>query len=285
MIVNCIKGVETFANTDIVDLENCKINITNELKLDIDQLPLINLEGQNKVRFAQIGMKMFIIFEDVEDKITFAYIIEQIINREKMEIKSIYTSTKPFNDNVLKDFFRYKKDFEMENLKSRLDYIFSKIAIIPDYEKDYLRKKIDNYLENCETNLENKKTIAETIKTDIKETKNSELVKLPIEFGGETFNTVTEFCKRFKVPNASFYDQYVHRKIPLDKIVERYKNGRIGKANTSIKFYDYLGKKMTVKELSELSGLKTHIIYNRLTNGWSVEEAVETPEMRRGERR
>ena len=44
--------------------------------------------------------------------------------------------------------------------------------------------------------------------------------------------------------------------------------------------YNYLGQEMTLAELSELSGLSTGVIYQRIESlGWTVEKAVETPKI------
>lgn len=49
--------------------------------------------------------------------------------------------------------------------------------------------------------------------------------------------------------------------------------------------YVYKGKRHTLRELSEISGLIPTTIRDRIIRGWSVEKAVETPAMKRGGRR
>lgn len=41
--------------------------------------------------------------------------------------------------------------------------------------------------------------------------------------------------------------------------------------------YEYKGEMYTASELSDISGIKYHTIIGRLTKGWSVAKAVETP--------
>ena len=43
------------------------------------------------------------------------------------------------------------------------------------------------------------------------------------------------------------------------------------------RLYEYNGKLMSVKQLSNLSGLTTSTIYKRLSRGWSIEETIEIP--------
>lgn len=43
--------------------------------------------------------------------------------------------------------------------------------------------------------------------------------------------------------------------------------------------YEYNGKLMSIKQLSEISGHNEKMLYKRLSRGWSVEEAVEIPNL------
>ena len=42
-------------------------------------------------------------------------------------------------------------------------------------------------------------------------------------------------------------------------------------------FYDYYGEKLTIGELSEMTGINYHTIYDRLHHGWDIKQAIETP--------
>lgn len=43
--------------------------------------------------------------------------------------------------------------------------------------------------------------------------------------------------------------------------------------------YEYNGKLMSIKQLSEISGHNEKMLYKRLSRGWTVEEAVEIPNL------
>ena len=47
--------------------------------------------------------------------------------------------------------------------------------------------------------------------------------------------------------------------------------------------YEYEGQRLTVKQLSELTGVAKHLIYSRLHNGWPLEAALN-PVKRQGQR-
>ncbi len=44
-------------------------------------------------------------------------------------------------------------------------------------------------------------------------------------------------------------------------------------------FYEHDGKQLTVKQLSELSGVSKHLIYSRLQKGWPIEAALDPVKM------
>lgn len=48
---------------------------------------------------------------------------------------------------------------------------------------------------------------------------------------------------------------------------------------------DYQGEQWVLTELCKAKGLDYFVIYERIRDGWSVEEAIETPKLRRGRRR
>lgn len=252
---------------------------------------MIRLENENKIYFAQVGMNMYIVYSDEANKINFAYIIEQSIANDKMIIKQIYTSTSVSELNPLGKFFKYNKEFEKENLTERLKYVISKIAVIPEREKEYLMEKITEYLENTKQDTENQGIglIKEDGKISIRESR-SNIIDLPFEYNGKTYNSITSFIKEYNIPCASFYDLYKKNKT-LDEIVEKYKNEKIITAEVkrdkkNKQLYEYLGQKMTLRELSDLSGIPYKRLHQRIhIQGWTVQDAVETPIMKVGEKR
>lgn len=44
--------------------------------------------------------------------------------------------------------------------------------------------------------------------------------------------------------------------------------------------YEYNGKLMSIKQLSEISGHNEKMLYKRLSRGWSLEEAIEIPNLK-----
>ena len=45
----------------------------------------------------------------------------------------------------------------------------------------------------------------------------------------------------------------------------------------NVRLYEYKGKQMSVKQLSQKYGIDQRNIYRRLARGWSIEEAIEIP--------
>lgn len=46
------------------------------------------------------------------------------------------------------------------------------------------------------------------------------------------------------------------------------------------KFYEYYGKKMTIKQISKITGLDYDLIRKRLSKGWNIYEASEIPKLK-----
>lgn len=42
-------------------------------------------------------------------------------------------------------------------------------------------------------------------------------------------------------------------------------------------YHEYKGRMCSVAEISRMSGVPLHMLYDRLAEGWSVKEAIETP--------
>lgn len=56
------------------------------------------------------------------------------------------------------------------------------------------------------------------------------------------------------------------------------------KRTLQVKLYNYNGKLMSLKQLSEMSGIGMSTLYHRIYRGWSIEEAVEIPTKNKLER-
>ena len=93
-------------------------------------------------------------------------------------------------------------------------------------------------------------------------------------YNGKKYNSQKELAVEFNInPSTLFIN--LQKGMPLDEIVERY--SRLEKKDFNEKTFIYLGKEMTLDELSELSSIDKEIINKRLNKGWSISKAVETP--------
>lgn len=45
----------------------------------------------------------------------------------------------------------------------------------------------------------------------------------------------------------------------------------------NVTLYEYQGKLMSVKQISENYNISTNVLYKRLSRGWSIEESIEIP--------
>lgn len=93
-------------------------------------------------------------------------------------------------------------------------------------------------------------------------------------YNGKKYNSQKELVEEFNI-NPSTLSINLRKGMPLDEIVERY--SRLEKKDSNEKTFMYLGKEMSLDELSELSSIDKEIINKRLNKGWSISKAVETP--------
>lgn len=248
-------------------------------------------------------MFIYIIYEDTTEKITYMYAIEQEIKVNLMQIKNIYSTTIVDESNSLERFFRYDEQFEQENLEKRLNTLISKINVIVD--KEYLQKKITEYLKNNDDEIlmlekEGTELIPAKIPkrvftkhttdtTNIIDRKpkskrgNTNRDSIPVICYGKEYRSYSAFIKEYNLPHSSVWYALNRGEKPED-IIERYKNKPEGQERINpikrknLKKYEYLGQKLTLSELAELSGLAKNTIVSRINVlGWSVEKAVETP--------
>lgn len=94
-------------------------------------------------------------------------------------------------------------------------------------------------------------------------------------YNGKKYDSQKELTKEFDI-NPSTLSINLRKGMPLDEIVERY--SRLEKKSANEETYIYLGKEMTLDELSELSSISKDVIIKRLSEGWSISKAVETPQ-------
>lgn len=275
MIVNCLKGKEIEENPHIKIDKFQEYIIGNDLEINLFDIPKICVDGNNDLYFAQIGMNIYIIYKQYDEKISWFYIIEQGIDKNKMKIENLYTTTYIDKYNLLERFFKYDKEFEKDNVK-RLFSLIDAIQVIP--EKDYLKSKITEYFEKDE------KAKAEYIahlEAGFKEPiKHLEIVDTSAKYAykGKEYDCLSELAKDLGISYKSLWSR-IHRGTPLEKAIEKTIAKKGIKAKLP-KLYEYMGEKLTLEELSELSGISATAIYQRIKAGKSVQEAVETPAQR-----
>lgn len=267
--ISCLKGkLNQNSNVIIDEKQNIKIRIlgTEEKTLNLNEIPII---PQKDIQYTQIGNCIYITKEISNYNMLFIYFIEQELKNGKLAIKNIFSNTILKNDeSIINYFFRYDEKFEKSNIQERLINIIKEIDVI--IEKDYLISKIEEYLSYEMTELESitKKT-----------TRGGKKIPEEIICNGKIYRSINQFIKENNLPHSSVWNQ-LKVGIKPEKILEKYKNGR-----TKSNLYAYMGTKMTLRELSELSGLKEQLIYQRINNlNWSVEKAIETPRLEKGKK-
>lgn len=100
-----------------------------------------------------------------------------------------------------------------------------------------------------------------------------------ITFRGNSYKSYTDIARHYKLTRKQFFKRF-DRGWTLDEIVDipvSIKN-RGGKPY----FYDYYGRKMSVYQISRITGIDAKTINKRLGRGWNIYEASE---VRKGVRR
>lgn len=101
--------------------------------------------------------------------------------------------------------------------------------------------------------------------------------KVPVICNGNFYKSISEFAKALGSTPSYIHTLLKQGQTP-EEIYERYINGEKYKRKTATKKYLYAGQELTLKELSELSGINYKTIWSRIEDkGWSVEQAVEQP--------
>lgn len=150
-IVSCLRNTE-LEQSPVVTVEGLNIVIrilgAEDRVIDLTEIPRIQKVNEDCFYYAQIGTCLYIAYENKANHIIFLYVIEQEIKNNKLSIKNIYSDVMVGERNILARFFRYDREFQQENLKERLIKAINAIPVI--IEKEYLRNKILEYLENEE---------------------------------------------------------------------------------------------------------------------------------------
>lgn len=86
--------------------------------------------------------------------------------------------------------------------------------------------------------------------------------------------TLDELLKKAKMNKSTFYTRINNLKMSVEDAIDT-------PLGIGVKRYDYKGKLYTIRELSKLSGLADFVIRSRISQGWSVEKAVDTPKRKK----
>ena len=95
-----------------------------------------------------------------------------------------------------------------------------------------------------------------------------------IEYDGEFYKNISQLAKAKGIePKAVF--KRLKRNWTLEEALEipLQRENKI----LNVTLYDYYGKLMSVKQLSEISGISKKNIYKRLSRKWNIYECVEIP--------
>ena len=86
------------------------------------------------------------------------------------------------------------------------------------------------------------------------------------------FLTITEASKKFGISFKKLESRMRLNNLSLEDAINL---GAFRKQNSSAIKYDLNGKKLTLKEMERLTGVKSHTIYKRIHKGQSLEQAIK----------
>ena len=107
---------------------------------------------------------------------------------------------------------------------------------------------------------------------------------LPFEYDGKYYTNIFDFCEKNNIRLCESTIRWrVTKGWSIEEILKIPKlNTRETCKKTKLFWYKYYEKIYNINELTEMSGLRKHTILERIRNGWSVEQAVDTPLLHKG---
>lgn len=102
-----------------------------------------------------------------------------------------------------------------------------------------------------------------------------------ISYNGKQYKNISEMAR-----DNGISPKLLHKRVQNGwTLEESIKIPRDRKSKIlNVKLYEYNNKIMSVKQLSDLSGISSKTIYKRLARGWDIESAVEIPLRKKKER-
>lgn len=87
---------------------------------------------------------------------------------------------------------------------------------------------------------------------------------------------IEEWAEEFGITLSSMHHR-LYRGWTMEEIEKIPQGERRNIPSKKTLLFEFDGKKRSLKELSEISGIKPMTIYSRIRNRWSVEKAIKTP--------
>lgn len=93
--------------------------------------------------------------------------------------------------------------------------------------------------------------------------------------------TVRQWCSIYGISSATLYARMAEG-MTFEAAIQ---SGGTTKKRVPIRRYQWDGKWLTLREISERTGVVYSRLYDRLSRGWTLEDAVNVPRMKRGDYR
>ena len=251
-----------------------------------DVIPSVRIPEYGTIWYLQQGMTLFLIketYRSFQQPLINYVAIEQEVKRNEMAIKEIHSAIKISDDDKLLLTY-YSTSKEKESIRMNVQDILSNLKFIKEDEIEYLCNKIDEFF--TKPVEESKQPEQMKLETEQPRRKWSNAAK-EVEYEGKTYSTISEMFKALDISKQSYYGHIQRNGLTHEEAVKKcieyrdrrnaIKNYNGTKRTPNSKTYTYLGEKLRLIDLSRLSGIAADTIAARLENGWSVEEAVETP--------
>lgn len=111
-----------------------------------------------------------------------------------------------------------------------------------------------------------------------KQQANNQRSNVMIFYKGE-IKTAAQWAEKIGITKSSMYHR-LDRGWTMEEIEKIPQGERRNRPSKKALVFEFDGKKRSLKELSEISGIKPMTINSRIKKGWSVEKAINTPLMK-----